>query len=331
VTTSITVTVPADNDRLTLVVAQPGSTRLRGFRLALDKNVAAALREACGTTVREISVRSEVTYAADVSYDVATQYLAVPAALLATPEPLPAGTDARQPAGHRDATTVETDPEARAILNAGSSLELLGATELRKRAFRFYAAIVGNDPNNRTSFVSRWNPYRASFAGRILTVYGEQLHRVTQPLLVFEPTFDMIVTSEGIAVLDKDAFEQIFRDITTMRNRVPVWTKQVVESLPLTEESAEMIRQASGKARVAQRLRALFEGGTLAGRKLSVSQLRDEMTNQGLAVERMIQGQQLVLTEDDVPTILKLLDEGYWKGWLTDVAWEAGSKSKRQS
>jgi hypothetical protein len=55
------------------------------------------------------------------------------------------------------------------------------------------------------------------------------------------------------------------------------------------------------------------------------------MTNQGLAVERMIQGQQLVLTEDDVPTILKLLDEGYWKGWLTDVAWEAGSKSKRQS
>ena len=27
---------------------------------------------------------------------------------------------------------------------------------------------------------------------------------------------------------------------------------------------------------------------------------------------------------------IKLLDEGYWKGWLTDVAWEAGSRSKRR-
>jgi len=325
VTNSITVTMPADDDRLTLVVAQPTSARLKGFRLALDRSVAAALRDACKTTVSEVAKRSEVVYAADIAHDRDTQYLAVPAALLAIPQSAPTGRMAP-----RRQAAVETDPQARAILKTGSSLDLLRAPELRNRTFRFYAAVVGNDPNNRTSFVSRWNPHRVSLAGRILTLYGDQLHRVTEPLLVFEPFFDMVLTEAGIAVLNKDAFERVFRDISTMRERVPVWTDHVIESLPLSDESAEILRQASGKERVAHRLRALFEGGTLSGKKLTVGQLRREMTNQGLPVGRIIKGQKLVLTEEDVPTILKLLDEGYWKGWLTDVAWEAGSKSKRR-
>ena len=44
----------------------------------------------------------------------------------------------------------------------------------------------------------------------------------------------------------------------------------------------------------------------------------------------MVKRGTLVIEEDDVPTLLKLLDEGLWRGWLTDTRWEAGSKVKRQ-
>lgn len=158
----------------------------------------------------------------------------------------------------------------------------------------------------------------------------ESLRHVTEPLLVFERSFDFVVTSTGIATLDKEAFERVFRDITTMQARVPVWTDHVIEALPLSNDSIAAIRQASGGARVAQRLRSLFEGGSLSGKKLTVDRLRGEMVSQGLDVDRLINGKKLEVSEADVPILLKLLDETLYKGWLTEVPWEAGSKSRRQ-
>lgn len=89
---------------------------------------------------------------------------------------------------------VETDPEVHSVLRRASSLPLLAAPELGRRTFSFYALMVGNDPDRRTAFVTQWNPHRTGLPGKILTAFGDQLRRIGQPLLVFEPLFDMVVT-----------------------------------------------------------------------------------------------------------------------------------------
>lgn len=57
--------------------------------------------------------------------------------------------------------------------------------------------------------------------------------------------------------------------------------------------------------------------------------LADEMRRQNLDAGRMVKQDKLVIDDRDVPLLLKLLDEGLWRGWLTDTAWEAGSKTRR--
>lgn len=50
------------------------------------------------------------------------------------------------------------------------------------------------------------------------------------------------VTKDGIAMLNKSAFEKIFRDVETMQDRVPVWAAHVEAALPLDDASAASSR-----------------------------------------------------------------------------------------
>jgi len=165
----ITVEKPTNADDLTLVVGQVSGKKLKGFRLSIHGEVASALRDACVATVDQLNGRTELAYKWDISYDPNLQFLGIADALLTIPS---VDQGASTPHTTQPQQVVETDPQARLILDSASSLPLLPASELKKRTFLFYAAVVGNDPNNRTSFVSRWNPYSTTLCGRILTLYG---------------------------------------------------------------------------------------------------------------------------------------------------------------
>jgi hypothetical protein len=325
---TLQITAPTDSDDVTLVVAQR-TNRLHGYRILMHQEVSAALRAACRETVAAIDTRTPVTFAADIEYDPATQYLEVPAAFLTVAANPPASGDGSS--AHRGNVTVETDPEAHTILRHASSQHQLRAPELGKRTFVFYAVVVGNDPDRRNAFVTHWNPHRIGLEGKILTAYGNQLREIRDPLLAFEHRFHMVLTREGIAVLNKAAFEVVFRDVKTMQERVPIWADHVGAALPLDDAGLGCLRQACARnMRLAAKARSLFESGTLKDRKVTANILADEMRRQGLDADRMVKRGILVIEEGDVPTILKLLDEGLWRGWLTDTPWEAGSKVKRQ-
>lgn len=325
---TLQVAAPADSDDVTLVVAQR-TNRLHGYRILMHGTVSAALRAACRETVVAIDARTPVMFSADIEYDPATQYLEVPAALLTVAAHPPAtGTGGRRQQGD---VTVETDPEAHTILRQASSQHQLHARELGKRTFVFYAVVVGNDPDRRTAFVTQWNPHRIGLEGKILTAYGNQLREIRDPLLAFERLFHMVVTPDGIAVLNKAAFEKVFRDVETMQERVPVWADHVGAALPLDDTGLGCLRQACARnMRTAAKARSIFESGVLKDREITAKMLADEMRRQNLDADGMVKQGKLVIEESDVPTILKLLNEGLWRGWLTDTPWEAGSKVKRQ-
>ena len=324
---SLTITAPANDVDATLIVAQR-TNRLKGYRINMHADVAKALRKAAADTVAAIEARSPVLFSAEIAHDQATHYLEVPAALLAVER---APSDAVNPSTQRrPVSTVETDPEAHSVISLGSSLPLLKARDLGKRTFVFYALLVGDVPENRTAFITHWNPHRVGLSGKILTGFGDHLRQIVDPVLAFEPLFHMALTSGGIAVLNKSAFEMVFRDVETMRARIPVWTEHIEAVLPLNDASLGCLAEVCGKnMRVAAKARSLFERGVLKDRKLTAAMLANEMLRQGLDAGRMVKRDQLVIDEEDVPVLLKLLDESLWRGWLTDTAWEAGSKTSR--
>ena len=314
---------------VTLVVARrSGATSFKGYRIAMHIDVATELRSICAATVTALGERAAVAYAEDIDFDAATQYLVVPSGVLVAHRL--GRRRGRKPAvAPAQPLQIEVDAGALQVLAIASSLDELDATQLEKQSFAFYAAVVGDDPDHRIAFVDKWNPYRAGLAGHFATVFGDRLRRLEGPLLVFERSFDMVVTSTAIAVLSPKAFEGVFRDIDAMTRRYPVWSDAAVTALPLDDATAERLRALCSKGgRLAAQLRGLYERGVFR-MTFDIAGLRKEMKRQNLDITRLIANGRLALDDADIPTVLKLVDEKLYKGWMTETAWDVGTRSRR--
>jgi hypothetical protein len=312
---------------ITLVVARrTGPASLKGYRIAMHTDVATELREICARTLVELGQREPVPYSDDLAFDAENQYLLIPTATLVAHRPRPGR---RSGASGAEPRQIEVDARARRVLADASSLPAIDATEVQKHAFVFYAAVVGDDPDQRVAFLDKWNPYKAALSGQLMTFFGDRLRRIDGPLLVFERSFDMVVTDAAIAVLDAKAFEGVFREIDAMTERFPTWTDAAINSLPLDDESATRLRAVGNKGgRITKQLRGLYERGTFT-RTFRPAALRREMLRQDLDASRLIVDGKLVLTEADIPVVLKLVDEKLYKGWATETSWETATRSRR--
>ncbi len=296
----------------------------------MHTDVEAELRMICRTTLESFSARTGVSYSDDLALDVENQYMVVPSTILVAHRP-----ESRRGRRAADAPAeppqIEVDAGAREVLAKASSLEKLHASELKKQPFVFYAAVVGDDPDHRIAFVDKWNPYKAGMSGRLLTSFGDRLRRIDEPLLIFERSFDMVMTDDTIAVLNERAFEEVFRDIDSMVERIPVWSGAAVTALPLDDETAERFEALSaGGGRFAKQLRGMYERGVFE-RTITTTNLRTEMTRQKLDADRYIVDGKLALDDDDIPIVLKLIDEKLYQGWLTETSWDVDTRSKRST
>jgi hypothetical protein len=246
---------------ITLVVARRSGRNYIGNRIAMSTDVGSDLRQICQETLNAISQRTAVAYADDLDFDREANYVLVPSNVLVSHRPEPRR--GRQPAEEvAEVPQIEVDAGARRILASASSLDELNARDLKKQSFTFYAAVVGNNPDNRVAFVDRWNPYKAGLSGGIITNFGDRLTRIEGLLLVFEPSFDMVVADAAIAVLDLGAFEGVFRDIDAMVDRRPTWSAAAAAVLPLDDGTSELFAELCGRGgRVATQLRGMYERG----------------------------------------------------------------------
>jgi hypothetical protein len=307
---------------ITLVLGQR-TTGVKGFRVAMHTAVEAEVRAICEQTRARLDGLTPVEYVDDLSFDPHTHYLVVPLEKLVTHRPR----RGRVAAGE-ERPLVEVDAASRKVLSEASSLPQISATEIEKKSFLFYSAVVGDDPSSRTAFVSKLNPYKAALSGKLLASFGDRLRRVEGPLLAFERTFDMVVTEDVVAVLDPGAFEKVFRDIDAMRERIPAWSKAVSDVLPIDASTAEQIQRACEKStRIARQARGIFERGKL--KAFSAADIREEMKRQGLDASRMVKQGKLVLEDEDIAEVLKLIDERLYKGWHTRTGWDVGTRAKR--
>jgi hypothetical protein len=323
-------TITADGD-ITLVLGRRTTTSVAGHRVRLHNDVVTELRAMCDATLSSLGARDPVPYADDLNFDADTHYMVAETTALVThvPERRRGRRRADEPP---ERPLIETDAAAHQVLANASSQPLVDAAEVeRRKSFLFSAAVVGDDPTERVAFVSAHNPYRSAERGRLVTLFGDGLRRVTEPLLIFRPDFDMVVTSGYVAILRPEAFEKVFREIDRMKARIPVWSAALTRALPVSSESAERIeRLCQQNARVARHVRSMYERGVL-GTKFEVTSLRRQLQQQGLDPNRLIKHGKLVLEEDDIPDVLKVLDERLYIGWHSSTNWDVGTRAPRRA
>lgn len=308
---------------------------MKGYRIPLHTDVARELRETCKATLTALELRKPVDYSDDLAFDAERQYLLVPTDMMVAHRP-----ESRRGRRKADDDTerpqVQVDPSASAILAKASSQPQLSLSDLtdsegnvRDRSYVFYAAVVGDTTENRIAFVDRWNPYKAALSGKVTTWFGDSLRKVEGPLLVFERSFDMVVTDSSIAVLDPKAFEAVFRDIDAMVERVPGWTGAAISALPFDKATTGRVEAlAEHDKRLVKQIRGMYERGAFS-EPITIRELRKEMEQQKLDVGRLIKNGKLALADDDIPTLLKLVDEKLSVGWHTGTPWEMGTRVRR--
>lgn len=324
---------------MTLIVARRASTKLHAWKIEFAKDATSELRGAIARTVERLGQLTARSYEPSLVIGDG-DYLAVPDQLIAAAapplpsrrarsEPDPEGSRRRSRAA-APAQGIETDPQVRHVLRQASGHPLLAAPDLEGSPFLFYAVVVGGVPEARTAFVRKRSPTRALGPGLVF-FHGDRLTRVTEPLLVLEDNFDLVVTPEGIAVLSQPVFEQLFRDAETLVERYPVWAK-AFSTLGLDAGQTEILTERCRRdSRLAHRLRQIHESGHLAAGNVTAKQVFEEAKRLGINRDSISHGGKLDFSCADVGTLLKLLNDDLFLGGLSRVPFEAGSKFRQRS
>ncbi len=276
-----------------------------------------------------------VEYEPSLHIDQGSEYLAVPDAQLVQHEAF--RTKRRRSGSNEEGdrvnpatATIETDPQVRDLLRRASGLDRLPAERLADFAFQFYAAVVRSRPTARTAFVRKTNPAKVLRRGRMVFAYGDRLRSTEDPLLLLDDWFDLVVATDGIAVLDQGVFEQLFRDIQVLNERYPDYAK-AFSTLELDQDQIDtLVERCRRNFGLGNRLRQIFESGHLASGNVSMSHVTTEINKLGLPREALLKGGRLGFSGADADAILKLLNDDLFIGGLSGVSCEAGIKARRR-
>lgn len=283
----------------------PSPKHISGNRVKCNATVASALREACRETVRRLDSRAPLEMSPDI-VTVDNPYITVP-------------------------TGTEFDPLVTDFLRNHHDLAYLSLADAKKVAPTFYAVVCDGGDHRWSAFISRHNPHTMSAGRRWFTFEHDTLTDVTYPLFQFATAFEMIALSSDFAVLSQNAFELLFRNITAMRERYPVWVESLSVPLGLTAPQARLLEERCSRyPSVAVHLRRIFEGKVPVG--LTAASLKRAMRNQKFDVERYFAGNQLTIKDlqaNELVKLLKFVNEDFYLGPLSKAPYEAIGKIGR--
>jgi hypothetical protein len=327
--------IEADGD-MTLVLARRRGAKLEGAKVEFAKDATLALREMIDSTIDRLELLERRTYEPSLAIT-EHEYLAVPDELVARAAPpvQPKSTQSSEAdrSNSKKSSTppvehIETDPQVRAFLRDASGLPLVSAADLaRKPPFLFYAVVVGSTPGARAAFVRKKNPVRSLGPGAWFS-FGERLVQVTEPLLGLDDHFDLVVMTNGIAVINQGVFDALFRDAETLVARFPLWAK-AFSTIGLDRGQVDdLVRRCRSDSRLGTRLRQIHESGHLAAGEVGLEQVLSEADKVAGGRERFLKNGKLDFNGPDVSSLLKLLNDDLFVGGLSKQTFEAGSKAR---
>ncbi len=227
---------------------------------------------------------------------------------------------------YASATTRELDGDdpTLALLHEAGLLDATDARRLPRRSLLYYAIVFPGV----AAFVRKTNPYLSANRGRIFTRLANTLVEVEEPLFAFDRTVDFVITPDAIYISSLNAFEYLFKDDAYITRNIPIWIGAITSSLDVAAGGVDVLeKHCRSNTRLRRRLESIAARHHLA--KVTATQLRKEMTRLALDPTKLMKGSRLVISDDTVADVLKLLNEDLFVGGLSGAHFEVDKKAPR--
>lgn len=209
-------------------------------------------------------------------------------------------------------------------LSKGASLDLATEHELRTKTLICHALVV--TPNiGVTVFVRKRSPIQLAKKSLLAAIVHGRLDELESPLFAFDNRYDAIVTDEKVYVLDKRAFEALFKNSPAVLAKTSDWINEVAAVIPFADGSADELDTILKRNSV---LRNKF----LAVRSrpylptITPDTLRSEMAKYGLDPAELMDGETLKVTGQNAKDVLRLLNEDLFSGGFSQQHYAASAK-----
>ena len=306
-----------------LVLGWRRGTRVHAGRLNLDRAMDRELRRRAQAALTEIGVRTSR------AYDPAAQ-LEDDEVFLLTADELPhrptRGRASRRTAADEDEEEQPETSELIGLLNAPGTLDPISPDTVRGQAFLFYAAVF-TDRHGSVAFLKRHNPGVVLKTGRVLGLFGDVITHIEEPVLVFEPDFDLVIEGTELAALKPNALPRLFADLEVAAAAVPAHLAELGKSgLKFAGTTLDVIAAACSKRRLlAGRLQSLIQAKHLP--TLTVEMVQAYLDGLDEDPGRFIVDGEIDVSEEDVPKLLDVLDQRHYRGGYDDLLRRADRNS----
>src|SRR6516165_9730587 len=201
--------------------------------------------------------------------------------------------------------------------------------ELLKRTLALYGLLIGDDPDSRVMFVRKGNPV-SLVTKSLVTLFVDTLTKVTEPVLAFDSTFDVVLQRSSVWILDQNNFEVLFKESEAVLARTSEWVDKLNEVLPIAEESREWLASRLRQNSVIRRkVQSILRSSYLP--KLTPDALRAKMAVHGLDADKLLEGGSLVFNQDTEKDLLLFLNEDLWTGDFSGDQYAAARKARRKT
>jgi hypothetical protein len=208
----------------------------------------------------------------------------------------------------------------------GSSLPLIAPDALRNQALALYALLIGNSPDSRMVFVRKTNPVKFARRG-LVAVFDNALTRVTQPVLVFDGQFDLVLHGGRVWIFNQQRFEALFRESDAVLAQTAKWVDDLGQALPIADDGRQWLTGRLRQNSVFRRkVVTILRSSYLP--KLTPETLAGKMTEHGLDPGALIVDGCLVFNKDTEKDMLLLLNEDLWTGDFSGDRYAAARKAK---
>ena len=209
-------------------------------------------------------------------------------------------------------------------LSKGASLDLASDHELRTKPLICHALVVTSG-SAITLFVKKRSPIQlAKKSLRAQFVHG-RLDELESPLFAFDNRYDVIITGQTVFVLDKKAFEGLFKNSDAVLAKTGEWIKDVAAVLPFAEGSAAELETILRRNSVLRnKFLAVKERPYL--HRITPDTLRSEMAKYGFDPAELMDGDSLKVTGKNAKDVLRLLNEDLFSGGFSQQHYAASGK-----
>ncbi len=121
----------------------------------------------------------------------------------------------------------------------------------------------------------------------------------------------------------------MFKDSETIRERSSQWVDEMLGTLPVGDDSREFLKErAAGGLQLRRKIQSILQKPHV--RDMTLDRFKQALNGHGIPIDAFIQNDTMVITKENEKAFLQLLNEAYYLGEFSGIAYESSSKRERQ-